>query len=177
MVRVPHHDPEHGGSIFLTTLSLSMGRRVRVAVRPIRRAHGPEALEGQAHRPEEDRGEDRPRGARCRAGIGPRCVVWSQLIQEPSSPFGSRQCRALPENRGRFGTTGRYWVLLAKIVPGGGLFPGRGKECDFWWDSYFKIVTARPPDVQICSNLPVYVLFVIEVPKCAKTTTRNCDEC
>jgi len=29
MVRVPHHDPEHGGSIFLTTLSLSMGRRVR----------------------------------------------------------------------------------------------------------------------------------------------------
>jgi len=32
MVRVPHHDPEHG-------------RRVRVAVR-------------QAHRPEEDRGED-----------------------------------------------------------------------------------------------------------------------
>ncbi len=58
MVRVPHHDPEHGGSIFLTTLSLSMGRRVRVAVRPIRQAHGPEALEGQAHRPEEDRGED-----------------------------------------------------------------------------------------------------------------------
>ncbi len=45
MVRVPHHDPEHG-------------RRVMVAVRPIRRAHGPEALEGQAHRPEEDRGED-----------------------------------------------------------------------------------------------------------------------
>ncbi|MFB3109171.1 MAG: hypothetical protein ACE1ZE_07385 [Candidatus Binatia bacterium] len=45
MVRVPHHDPEHGGSIFLTTVSLSMGRRVRVAVR-------------QAHRPEEDRGED-----------------------------------------------------------------------------------------------------------------------
>ena len=30
MVRVPHHDPEHGGSIFLTTLSLSMGRRIRV---------------------------------------------------------------------------------------------------------------------------------------------------
>ena len=30
MIRVPHHDPEHGGSIFLTTLSLSMGRRVRV---------------------------------------------------------------------------------------------------------------------------------------------------
>ncbi len=29
MVRVPHHDAEHGGSIFLTTLSLSMGRRVR----------------------------------------------------------------------------------------------------------------------------------------------------
>ncbi len=25
-VRVPHHDPEHGGSIFLSTLSLSMGR-------------------------------------------------------------------------------------------------------------------------------------------------------
>ncbi len=30
MVRVPHHDPEHGGSIFVTTLSQSMGRRVRV---------------------------------------------------------------------------------------------------------------------------------------------------
>ena len=29
MVRVPHHDPEHGGSIFLATLSLSMGRKVR----------------------------------------------------------------------------------------------------------------------------------------------------
>ena len=25
MVRVLHHDPDHGGSIFLTTLSLSMG--------------------------------------------------------------------------------------------------------------------------------------------------------
>ncbi len=45
MVRVPYHDPEHG-------------RRVMVAVRSIRHAHGPEALEGQAHRPEEDRGED-----------------------------------------------------------------------------------------------------------------------
>ena len=33
MVRVPHHDPEHGGSIFLTTLSLSMGRRVRAGLR------------------------------------------------------------------------------------------------------------------------------------------------
>ena len=41
MVRVPHHDPEHG-------------RWIRVAVRPIRRAHGPEALEGQAPRPEEN---------------------------------------------------------------------------------------------------------------------------
>jgi len=30
MVRVSHHDPEHGGSIFLTILSLSMGRKVRV---------------------------------------------------------------------------------------------------------------------------------------------------
>jgi hypothetical protein len=30
MVRVLYHDPEHGGSIYLTTLSLSMGRRVRV---------------------------------------------------------------------------------------------------------------------------------------------------
>jgi len=34
MVRVPHHDPEHGGSIFLTTLSMSMGRRIRVEDRP-----------------------------------------------------------------------------------------------------------------------------------------------
>jgi len=34
MVRVPHHDPEHGGSIFLTTLSLSMGRRVRAVSLP-----------------------------------------------------------------------------------------------------------------------------------------------
>jgi len=33
MVRVPHHDPEHGGSIFLTTLSLSMGRRARAGLR------------------------------------------------------------------------------------------------------------------------------------------------
>ncbi len=33
MVRVPHHDPEHGGSILLTTLSLSMGRRVRAGLR------------------------------------------------------------------------------------------------------------------------------------------------
>jgi len=33
MVRVPHHNPEHGGSIFLTTLSLSMGRRVRAGLR------------------------------------------------------------------------------------------------------------------------------------------------
>jgi len=45
MVRVPHHDPEHGGSIFLTTLSLSMGRRVRV-----RQAHPTSKY------PEEDRG-------------------------------------------------------------------------------------------------------------------------
>ncbi len=34
MVRVPHHDPEHGGSIFLTTLSQSMGRRVRALSLP-----------------------------------------------------------------------------------------------------------------------------------------------
>ncbi len=45
MVRVPHHDPEHSGSILLTTLSLSMGRRVRV-----RQAHP------TSKHPEEDRG-------------------------------------------------------------------------------------------------------------------------
>ena len=49
MVRVPHHDPEHGGSIFLTTLSLSMGRRVRV-----RQAHPTSKY------PEEDRGAVSP---------------------------------------------------------------------------------------------------------------------
>jgi len=43
MVRVPHHDPEHGGSIFLTTLSLSMGRRVR-AVSPSNRFMAPTDL-------------------------------------------------------------------------------------------------------------------------------------
>ena len=67
-----------------------------------------------------------------------------------------------------------YRVLMAKIMPGVGLFPRRGKECDFWWDSYFKITTAGSLDVQICPNLPVYVLFVIEVPKCALTTTGKC---
>ncbi len=34
--------------------------RLRPVVRPIRQAHGPEALEGQAHHPEEDRGEGSP---------------------------------------------------------------------------------------------------------------------
>ncbi len=60
MVRVPHHDPEHGGSIFLTTLSLSMGRRVMVAVR-------------QAHRPEEDREED-SRAARLKLSYQPSAL-------------------------------------------------------------------------------------------------------
>ncbi len=64
MVRVPQHDPEHG-------------RRVRVAVGPIRPARGPEALEGQAHCPDgstqrlstgQDRGEDRPTPSLTRVG-------------------------------------------------------------------------------------------------------------
>jgi len=53
------------------------------------------------------------------------------------------------------------------------VFPGKGKECDYWWDYYFNAMTAGPLDVQICSNLPVYVLFVTDVPKCAMTSTKK----
>ncbi len=49
-------DPEASAVSSAERLSL----RLRPVVRPIRQAHGPEALEGQAHHPEEDRGEGSP---------------------------------------------------------------------------------------------------------------------
>jgi len=49
MVRVPHHDPEHGGSIFLTTLSLSKGQGRTSSEPPLDLPRGGEPVEPQSN--------------------------------------------------------------------------------------------------------------------------------
>ena len=78
-------------------LGLSSGRRqCSTVVRPIRRAHGPEALEGRAHHLEEDRGEAHSKSRRAVAlpyGVTSRSRPLISVMD--NTPQGCRESRTL----------------------------------------------------------------------------------